>query len=394
MQKALTKEDLMYILDSIFRISQDEENAFEMREDGLYVRSYEQHEQNKNLHIEERLRLILDKITVDNAGNIYYDTHLLSRVSAAEKNAIQQKDDGIYVEDIIQDTKDHMANGEIHVTKEKQEEWDGILQKSENYVTEKIKELVIYDYEIVPALPENPEDVIATRCYIWTDDPNKPEEMIGVPYIWFQDQWFKLSITNETLNQLVTKKHLEENYFLKENYQKHDNVEVLDKFTEDENGTLMYAGADIRQIFVSEENGNAVELRNGKLYVKDYTQVIHDLQVGAAFATDILYNKECSDSGLYELEYSIDEFSMLLIDYYYKPHDAEQGPGDAKSVMVDVATLNDLYEKGIDYMLELGYGISPANAKIRMTEDKLYVNYYHNVCIYKITGIRKSGGDE
>mgnify|MGYP003297507962 CR=1 FL=1 len=107
-----------------------------------------------------------------------------------------------------------------------------------------------------------------------------------------------------------------------------------------------------------------------------------------------LYNKECTDSGLYELEYSIDDFSMLLIDYYYKPHDESQEPGCAKSVMVNVTTLNELYDKGIDYILELGYGINVANSKIRMTEDKLYVNYYHNICIYKITGIRKSGGDE
>ena len=97
MQKALTKEDLMYILDSIFKISNDEENGFEMHEDGLYVKSYLTHEDNKNLHIEERLRSILNKITVDNAGNIYYDTHLLSRVSGLENNAIQQKEDGIYV---------------------------------------------------------------------------------------------------------------------------------------------------------------------------------------------------------------------------------------------------------------------------------------------------------
>jgi hypothetical protein len=391
MQKALTKEDLMYILDSIFKISNDAENAFEMREDGLYVKSYQTHEDNTNLHIEERLRLILDKITVDNAGNIYYDTHLLSRVSTAEKNAIQQKEDGIYVEDIIQDTKDHMANNDIHVTKEKQEEWNGTLQKAQDYVTERMQELTIYDFQAVENLPT--QNMVSTTCYIWTNDPDKPEEMVGVPYLWLHDEWHKLSITKKTLEELVTKTHLEENYFLKNDYQKHENMPVLEKFTE-ENGVLQYNGTDIRQIFVSDEYGNAVELRNGKLFVKDYTSMIHALQVGAAFTTEVLYNKECADSGLYELEYSIDDFSMLLIDYYYKPHDETKEPGNAKSVMVDVATLNELYEKGIDYMIELGYGVSTSNSKIRMTEDKLYVNYYHNVCIYKITGIRKPGGDE
>jgi hypothetical protein len=396
MQKALTKEDLIYILDSIFKISNDEENAFEMKEDGLYVKSWDNHEQNTNLHIEERLRLILDKITVDNAGNIYYDTHLLSRVSQEPKNAIQQKADGIYVEDIIQDTKDHMTNQEVHVTKEKQEEWDETLKNSKKYTIEQINEaiqkLTFHDFIAVERLPE--ENISSNTCYIWVNDPNKPDDIIGMPYIWFGDNWHILSITRETLESLATKKQLEEEYLPKQDYQKYDNMPVLSKFSETEDGTLQYQGNDIRQIFVSEEYGNAVELRNGKLYVKDYTSIIHELQIGSAFTSEILYNKECTDSGLYELEYSIDDFSMLLIDYYYKPHDESQEPGCAKSVMVNVTTLNELYDKGIDYILELGYGINVANSKIRMTEDKLYVNYYHNICIYKITGIRKSGGDE
>ena len=255
-----------------------------------------------------------------------------------------------------------------------------------------MKGLTIYDYQVVHELPE--EDIVSTRCYIWTEDPDRPEEILGVPYVWWNDEWQRLSISRSLLESFVKQNHLEENYFLKKNYQLHSNIKVLDKFTESEDGVLKYDNQDIRQIFVSEDYNNAVELRDGRLFVKDYSQVIHDLQIGAAFSTDILYGKECNDSGLYDLEYSIDEFSMLLIDYYYKPHDETLGPGCAKSTMISVSTLNELYSKGIDYMLELGYGISSANSKIRMTDDKLYVNYYHNVCIYKITGIRKSGGEE
>ena len=40
-------------------------------------------------------------------------------------------------------------------------------------------------------------------------------------------------------------------------------------------------------------------------------------------------------------------------------------------------------------MLDYGYGYLTANSKIRMNENKLIVDYYHNVCIYKVTGIRR-----
>ena len=79
----------------------------------------------------------------------------------------------------------------------------------------------------------------------------------------------------------------------------------------------------------------------------------------------------------------------MLIEFYYYPNDPEEKPGDAKSVMVDTDTMEELYAKGIDYMIELGHGVSVANSKIRIHDDRLEVNYYHNICIYKITGIKR-----
>ena len=62
--------------------------------------------------------------------------------------------------------------------------------------------------------------------------------------------------------------------------------------------------------------------------------------------------------------------------------------------MLDTDILNYLYTKNMDYMLEYGYGILMSNSKIRMHGDKLWVDYYHNVCIYRITGIRRGDSNE
>ena len=42
MAKALTKEDLIYILGSIFRLSSEPNNSFKMLDDGLFVEDYHQ----------------------------------------------------------------------------------------------------------------------------------------------------------------------------------------------------------------------------------------------------------------------------------------------------------------------------------------------------------------
>lgn len=390
MQKALTREDLIYILEHTFRLSKQLDNALQVLEDGLYVQNIDAHQDDTSLHIDERLRGILDKITVNENGDFYYDNHRLGRVSQKEGNAIQELEDGIFVDGVIDEARKHIENGDIHVTKEQKETWDNTLKSAKDYAYELYSNIVIHDFEITTKLPE--EGILSTRMYLWTDDPNKPKDVGAVPYIYLGDNWYKLAITNDTLIEMINEKL--KDYVHKDDYHEHDNLLVLDSFTETEDGDLLFKGEDIRHIYVSEDEGNAVTLRNGKLYVKDYTEIIRAIQAGAAFSTDVLYNKECADSGLYELEYLIDEFSMLIIDYYYKPNDPEQNPGNAKSVIVDVNTLNHLYEKGIDYMLELGYGASVCNSKISMHKEKLYVNYYHNVCIYRITGIRKSGGEE
>lgn len=77
MSKALTKEDLLYILQGIFRLSTQPDNAFQMLDDGLYVKDYQNdfdnHADDTGLHITQDIRDILDLFSID-AMIIFYMT--------------------------------------------------------------------------------------------------------------------------------------------------------------------------------------------------------------------------------------------------------------------------------------------------------------------------------
>ena len=122
MSKALTKEDLLYILQGIFRLSTQPDNAFQMLEDGLYVKEYEtdlkQHSNDTSLHISQDIRNILDLFSLDTNGNLLYDSKPVNiAISGESNNAIKVKSDGLYIEDITDETKKHIQDNDIHVRK-------------------------------------------------------------------------------------------------------------------------------------------------------------------------------------------------------------------------------------------------------------------------------------
>lgn len=395
MQKALTKDDLIYILNGIFRLSAQADNAFQMLSDGLYVKDYTNdlnaHMNDTDVHVDATIKAILNKITADDQGNIYYDTHLLCRVSTQAGNAIQQLPDGIFVTDYsteIQQHTDHTNDNEIHVTQLDKDTWNQMLADAKVFTLDEIQKLKILEIRPVSTLPEE-DDISETTIYLLDNDPECPEGCPCTMNMYIMGQWIKLGVTNTILNHYVLKTDAQEAI---DNSHVHDNQSVIDKFTENENGELLYDGANIHDIGVSSQDKNAAQLINGQLYVRDYTEEIKTMQISAAFAKINLLDYELTDSGVYELKDFIDNYNILLVEYYYKPNDPQDTPGCAKTAVIDTDVLNLLYEKGIDYMLEYGYGILVSNSKIRMHENKIWINYYHNVCVYRITGIRK--GDD
>lgn len=394
MAKALTKEDLLYILQGIFRLSQQPDNAFNMLDDGLYVQDYHDdlsnHTDDGVIHITQEIRDILDLFSIDTNNNLLYDGKPVNiAISSESNNAIKIKSDGIYVEDISTETKEHIQDTDIHVTKTDKETWNNILQEAKNFTTDRIDKIVIYNITEVDKLPEG-NDISSTTLYLLKDDPEHPDECEDIMYMYLRDKWITLSITNKTLKLLATKKELED-YVKKEDLEtklhNHNNKDLLDKFSNTDNGDVLYDGKSLHEFELSEAPNNAAKLKDGKLFIEDFSDVIRSLQVASAISKTRLYTGDITESGKYSLADDIDNYSMIMIDYYYKPEDPNEEPGCAKTAIVDTDTLNELYSKGIDYMLELGYGISTSNVKIHFNQDTLWVNYYNNVCIYKITGI-------
>lgn len=389
MSKVLTKEDLVYILQGIFRLSTQPDNAFQMLDDGLYVKDYQNdfdnHTDDTGLHITQDIRDILDLFSIDANDNLLYDGKPVNvAISGEANNAIKVKPDGIYVEDISTETKKHIQDTDIHVTKTDKETWNKTLQDAKDFTMDEIDKLVIYDIKEVDVLPT--ENISSTTLYLLTSDPEHSDECEDVMYMYLRDKWITLSITNRTLKLLATKKELED-YAKKDDLHKHDNKDLLDKFSNADNGDLLYDGKSLHEFELSEAPNNAAKLKDGKLFVEDFSKVIRSLQIASAISKTRLYTGDITESGKYSLADDIDNYSMIMIDYYYKPADPDENPGCAKTAVVDTETLNELYDRGIDYMLELGYGISTSNVKIHFNQNTLWVNYYNNVCIYKITGI-------
>ena len=389
MSKVLTKEDLVYILQGIFRLSTQPDNAFQMLDDGLYVKDYQNdfdnHTDDTGLHITQDIRDILDLFSIDANDNLLYDGKPVNiSISGEANNAIKVKSDGIYVEDISTETKKHIQDVDIHVTKTDKETWNKTLQDAKDFTMDEIDKLVIYDIKEVNVLPT--ENISSTTLYLLTSDTEHSDECEDVMYMYLRDKWITLSITNRTLKLLATKKELED-YAKKDDLHKHDNKDLLDKFSNADNGDLLHVGKSLHEFELSEAPNNAAKLKDGKLFIEDFSDTIRSLQIASAISKTRLYTGDITESGRYDLADDIDNYSMIMIEYYYKPENPDENPGCAKTAVVDTETLNELYDRGIDYMLELGYGISTSNVKIHFNQNTLWVNYYNNVCIYKITGI-------
>lgn len=415
MGKALTKEDLIYILQAVLTLSQLPTNALHRKDDGLYVEDYhadlEAHTSNGSIHVTQQILDTLARIGINENDELTYDgKQLMTYISKAEHNGLVQKDDGYYVPALrisqeacnalikkddglfVKDTdaSQHINNDSIHVTQDDKDNWDGMLDEANDYTDQEIAALPIHDFCFVTQLPATGQD--ETMLYFLANDPERCLECTYVLCIWRDGAWHTLGITNRTLKDYVTKQQ-----FIDDTKQFfHGNQSILDALGEDANGILTYNGKGIFNLgLIDADDTNAIEIRNGKLYVRDYTQEIVSMVNSTQLVKTNLYNEEISESGKYKLKDTIDNYNLILVEYYYKPNDVDPGtPGCIQTAVIDPDTLNEAYSQGMLYILQYGYGVMTSNSQIHIVGDELTVDYYHNVCIYKITGIRKGGNSD
>jgi hypothetical protein len=393
----LRKEDLIDILEALFKFSQAPNNAFTRKEDGLFVldfyQAFKDHIDDSSIHATNQETGILKNFSLVDDILCYKGEPIVIRASKKEGNAIVIKDDGIYIKDTSQALQEHFDNANIHVTAQDKENWNKILELAKKYADDLVNALVIYDYAIIDDLDLiDPSLIKPTTVYCIQEQIPDSEETYLVRYLYREGVWIPLDITKETYKLFARKKYVDDTFFKKENYQNHDNKTVLDKFTEDpETHRLLYNNVDILDVMqISNDPNNAVfRGSDDKLYVKDLSSELESIARQASLSKVVLLEQNCNDSGIYELEEDISNFNFLMIHYYLMPDDPNLDPYDAKMEMVDVDGLLELYNKHIDYMLEHDYGISTYNTKIRFIDgNKLQVTYYNHVCVYKIIGVR------
>lgn len=393
----LRKEDLITILEALFKLSQKSNNAFVRESDGLYVldfhQAFEDHVNDTQVHATSEETAILHNFSIVDDVLHYKNKPIVLNVSESLNNAVQVLSDGLYVPDLSNTLNTHTADTDKHITPEERDTWNNILRLAKKYSDDLVDALVIYDFQIVNELPVEENLIKATTVYCLEEQIPDSEERYCIRYIYREHTWIPLDITKETYKLFARRQYVDETFVKKNDstVHSHTNKTVIDKFTENQAGRLLYNGLDILDTMqISDDADNAIfRGSDDKLYVKDLSSELESIARQASLSKVIILDQECDSSGVYELEEDIDNFNFLMIHYYLKPDDENLDPYDAKMEMVDVDALKDLYTRRIDYILEHDYGISTFNTKIRFPENnKMQITYYNHVCIYKIIGVR------
>lgn len=382
----LTKDDLISILEALFKFSQEPNNAILRKEDGLYVldfhKDFEEHINNTDIHPTKEQKDILANFSLDNDVLNYKGKSIVISVSGEEGNAIIVKPDGLYIKDYNKAIDEHIKDTTVHITKDERDEWNGILDKAKKYADQ----LPFYTYQKVDNLPNDEQVIKDNTIYLLKQTYPESNEIYYVRYIYREHKWIPLDITIESIKLLAHKSDLLKLH--------HDNKDILDKFTEDEHtGNLLYNGSSIYNNTISQDKNNAIGLgTDGKLYVKNLEQLIDSIaKAQSGLSKKIILDQECDKAKEYTLDDDINNYNYLMIHYYTMPDtDTEtekRQPYDAKTEILDVDNLNDLYKRGIDYILEHDYGFSTYNTKIRFHDNIMQILYYNHICIYQIIGV-------
>lgn len=384
----LRKEELIIILKALFKFSQEPNNAFQRKEDGLFVLDFHQlfqdHITDTSIHATEEETKVLRNFSIIDDILCYKGEPIVIKVSKDEGNAVEVREDGIYLKDITSEISEHMSNDAIHVTQQDKDNWNQILQTANEYAVALINALLIYNFQMVSELPVDVSTIKENTIYCLEKIITDTNEKYYARYI-YRNGWITFDPI-ASLNSFLTKTDANNTYITK------DDAETILKITQDEEtGALLFNGKSfLDQVQISEDEDNGLFFgSDNKLFVKDLSQELASIARQASLSKVTILDQECDQGGIYELEEDIENFNFISIHYYLKSDNPDVAPYDAKSEMLDTDILAELREKHIDYILEHDYGTSTYNTKIRfLTEGRLQVTYYNHVCIYKIIGVR------
>ena len=141
----LRKEELITILEALFKFSQEPNNAFQRKEDGLFVLDFHQlfqdHIADTSIHATEEETSVLRNFSIIDDILCYKGEPIVIKVSKDEGNAVEVREDGLYLKDITSEISEHMSNDAIHVTQQDKDNWNQILQTANEYTAALINAL-------------------------------------------------------------------------------------------------------------------------------------------------------------------------------------------------------------------------------------------------------------
>lgn len=398
--KAISREDLIYILQGVFKVSAKAENGFELLDDGFYTKDYKSHVENEGIHVSAETRAILEKLSVNSEGIIMYDGQFAARISDDDGNGLEMRPDGLFIKDQtevnqkiqnvktdLQDTNNtmvlHNTNGDIHVTPEDKIRWDNARAEARDEAKKEMEKITQFSFKTVKVLPEL-TDASSTVVYMLYD-PNYIEGLTYTLWIKDIDKWQQLNMSMSVFKDLLKKTELDEvmTKFMDDHYHEHRNLNELNKISEDADGNLLYNNKMVTGV-------DPLEIRD----------LINSIKNASTLGVQkkVLFRGKMDEAGKYQLAADIENFSFLIIDYRTDYRREGDPDGSSKSATVDPDTLAELYDEGLDYLLELGHGTSCAEARINARGDMFWVNYWNRITIYKITGygekeVAEDGGE-
>lgn len=374
----LRKEDLITILEALFRFSQDSNNALERRNDGLYVTDHSSHVNNNSIHVTSTQKDLLNLLSIDNNNLIFNTKQIFDSISENNDNALTLESDGLYVKDLNDTLTNHINDTSVHFTQQQLDDINNIFQDTRDLINDFIATFTVNTWELVNILPEVTPNT--NTLYILQTTEGSTTYYDLYIYSNLTEEFINLTNASDILNQLHT----------------HSNKAILDKFSEDLNGKPLYDNNDLATYNISSDSTNALRYLNGELYVENLKPlIISNSNSGNSYLTKtILYNDLMNDINEYALNDDINNYNFLILNYFLyqeeedeETHEIEVIRQDAKTEILDVNNLNFLYTNNIDYLLEHDNALSIYNTKIRFNNDKAYVTYYHDVCIYQILGV-------
>ena len=373
MPKGLTRNDLLYILNEIFKISTANNNALRFTEQGLFVESYSVHSGNSDLHMPSKeAHDIVAGFSLDANDNLIYNGDPATiRISDEEDNAIQLDANGaLYVERVYNqsDFQDHLDDDNRHVTQEDRDKWDGMVDEANEYTDDEIEKIKIHRVVYSTSVPA-PEDMDPHVMYILLDEENIVEN--PVIKIKVDNEVVTIGITKATMNLYYTKQecddkfetiqHAENTYM-----EKPSNEDVITDIVND-NGHPVFTGKK----FLSSRANNALrEESDGSLFCEDFSALVHSLQISASFSKTNLYDQEISAPGTYILKDDINSYNLLLVEYWFYP---------PALIQVPVYTNRDIIQTKSEYE-GYSYQFTPDDTEFLFNQitDKRYSDGFVN----------------